>query len=73
MNEQNSNNMRAGLGVFLLIIWAIVAIACSVYFLNVGGATAWAALPNFVGHVAGIAIYCQNYLPKLMKPRQSEE
>ena len=53
MNEQNSNNMRAGLGVFLLIIWAIVAIACGVYFLNVGGATAWAALPNFVFHSIG--------------------
>lgn len=62
MNEQNKNNMKAGLGVFLLVLWAIVAIACSVYFLNVGGVTAWGSLPNIAFHAVGWETFRRNYV-----------
>lgn len=53
MNEQNKNNIKAGALVFVLLLWAVAAIACSAYFLNVGGAAAWYALPNFAFHSLG--------------------
>ena len=53
MNTQNKNNIKAGALVFVLLLWAVAAIACSAYFLNIGGATAWYALPNFVFHSLG--------------------
>ena len=53
MNEQNKNNIKAGALVFVLLLWAVAAIACSAYFLNVGGATAWYALPNIAFHALG--------------------
>ena len=53
MNEQNKNNIKAGALVFVLLLWAVAAIACSAYFLNIGGATAWYALPNIAFHALG--------------------
>ena len=53
MNEQNKNNIKAGALVFVLLLWAVAAIACSAYFLNVGGAAAWYALPNIAFHALG--------------------
>lgn len=53
MNEQNKNNIKAGALVFVLLLWAVAAIACSAYFLNVGAAAAWYALPNIVFHAIG--------------------
>lgn len=68
MNEQNKNNMKAGLGVFLLVLWAVVAIiACSVYFLNVGGATACAALPNIAFHAVGWETFRRKVVNPVLK------
>ena len=53
MNEQNKNNIKAGALVFVLLLWAVAAIACSAYFLNIGGATAWYDLPNIAFHALG--------------------
>lgn len=53
MNEQNKNNIKAGALVFVLLLWAVAAIACSAYFLNLGGTAAWYALPNAVFHALG--------------------
>lgn len=57
MNEQNKNNIKAGALVFVLLLWAVAAIACSAYFLNVGGAAAWYALPNIVFHALGLETF----------------
>lgn len=59
--------MKAGLGVFLLVLWAIVAIACSVYFLNKGGATAWAALPNIAFHAVGWETFRRKVVNPVLK------
>lgn len=53
MNEQNKNNIKAGALVFVLLLWAVAAIACSAYFLNLGGAASWYALPNIAFHALG--------------------
>ena len=57
MNEQNKNNIKAGALVFVLLLWAVAAIACSVYFLNEGGAAAWYALPNIAFHALGLETF----------------
>ena len=64
MNTQNKNNIKAGALVFVLLLWAVAAIACSAYFLNVGGAAAWYALPN----IACLALGWETFRRKIANP-----
>ena len=68
MNEQNKNNIKAGALVFVLLLWAVAAIACSAYFLNVGGTAAWYALPNIAFHALGLETFRRKVVNPVINP-----